>query len=521
LDQIARHGGSEDSVKPGQTAVHVNANAAIGRGLPYPAVVLLVAFLLGLFLRCFDVLNHELQYDEAATGYFSTLPWSDLWGGPAVLEPNPPLFYSVAWLVTHAGGTIEQLRLISVAAGSLCIPLVWLIARDLADDFAAAGAALLVATSPQHIAISQYARAYALLSLCLVGAFFCLLRARHCAFAQPQRGRRRKIGWWWSAYAIFAAAALYTHHTAIIVLAALNAAVLLILVPTDGTGRFFVKKWLVANLFVAGFYASWLPVIVKQVQPATVASSAKIDHVAFLQGLWGTVSPPSQFSGVPWIDVRLLPVILFGLWRQRLSRAVAFLAAFVVCGLVLMRLASAFRPLLDGKTLAWAGLFAMTAAAIGCSAAGRFRLPLLIVMVLLGLRSDLTVLYPVPEGWREVAAILGANALPGDALYINYAASVLPLRHYGWSSAAGMTIKIFAKANEEPWFRGHTWPVVDPRAAIGATLQDNQEGERVWLLTYGASHSDDIANAIAAKSVRALHRQTEKLDLSLFLPTHK
>jgi 4-amino-4-deoxy-L-arabinose transferase-like glycosyltransferase len=110
-----------------------------------PGAVLPAAFLLGLALRCLDVESHELQYDEAATGYFSALPWPELWGGPASLDPNPPLFYSLAWLVTRAGGSVEQIRYISVVAGALCIPLAWLIARDLAGDFAAAGAALLAA----------------------------------------------------------------------------------------------------------------------------------------------------------------------------------------------------------------------------------------------------------------------------------------------------------------------------------------------------------------------------------------
>ncbi len=152
---------------------------------------LLAAILAGLAFRCFHVHSRELQYDEAATGYFAGLPWVDLWGGRAVLEPNPPLFYSLAWFVTHAGGSAEQIRYISVAAGVLSIPLAWLIARRLAGEFAAGAAALLVATSPQHIAISQYARAYAVLILCLMCAFYCLLRAKHPAIAQPAAWRQR------------------------------------------------------------------------------------------------------------------------------------------------------------------------------------------------------------------------------------------------------------------------------------------------------------------------------------------
>jgi hypothetical protein len=196
---------------------------------------------------------------------------------------------------------------------------------------------------------------------------------------------------------------------------------------------------------------------------------------------------------------------------------VVFLLAFVFCGLALMLLASQFRPLLDGKTLAWAGLFAMIAAAIGCSAAGRFRLPLLVFALLLGLRSVPAALDPAPEGWRDVAAILRDEARPPDTFYVNYAAAVLPLRYYGWSES-GMTMKVFAKTNEEPWFRGHAWPIIAPQAIADDALRANHEAGRVWLLAYGASPPDAITGELAAKSIRALHRRTEKLDLSLFRP---
>jgi dolichyl-phosphate-mannose-protein mannosyltransferase len=499
-------------MKACQTVVHANLAAAASRGLLHPGALLLVTVLLGLFLRCFHVENHELQYDEGATGYFSALPWSDLWGSPAVLEPNPPLFYTLARIVTHAGGSVEQIRYVSAIAGILCIPLAWLIARHLAGNFAAAGAAMLVATSPQHIAISQYARSYAFLILLLTCAFYCLLQARHSVLARPPKGRLRRL-WWWSGYAISGAAALYTHHTAIIVLVALNLSILLVAVRNDDGGRRFLREWLVANLFVAGLYAPWLPVLYSQIHPLAATSSTTIVHVPPLQRLWNTISNPFRFAGLPWIDVRLLPIILFGAWQFRLSRDVAFLLAFVVAGLVLMVLVSQYHPLLDGKTLGWAGLFSVVATAVGCSAFGRFRLPLLIVVILLELPAGWTALHPAPEGWREVAAILRENARPQDTLYVNYAAAVLPLRHYGWSDS-GMNVKVFAKTNEESWFRGHAWPIIAPQSIAGEAAHVN----RVWLMTYGSPPPDGIANEIATTSVSVLHRRTEKLDLSLFLP---
>jgi uncharacterized membrane protein len=189
-----------------RTVTDAGSAAVACGGITYAGATLCAAVVLGIALRCFHLESHELQYDEAATGYFSALPFSDLWGGPAVPEPNPPLFYSLAWLITHAGGSVEEIRYIPVIAGILCIPLAWLIARDLAGGSAAACAALLVAASPQHIAISQYARAYALLILLLMCAFCCLMRTRPTS-APPQKDHSRRL-WWWAGYAASGAAAL-------------------------------------------------------------------------------------------------------------------------------------------------------------------------------------------------------------------------------------------------------------------------------------------------------------------------
>ena len=470
---------------------------------------LLAAIFAGVFLRCFHVQSRELQYDEAATGYFAGLPWADLWGSPALLEPNPPLFYSLAWLVTHAGGSTEHIRYISVAAGVLSIPLAWLIARQIAGGFAAAGAALLVATSPQHIAISQYARAYAVLLLCLMLAVFCLMRATHSALAQPPALRARLP--WWLGYATAGAVALYTHHIAAIVLAALSLTAL----PRSlrGGGRRFLVELLGANLLICALYAPWFSVIAAQVLPAGPPSPAKtVPAVNLLPRLWNAIQSPFPFRGLPWIEVWLLPLAAMAAWRFRCSKELRFLGAFVLSGLILMFLASQIHPLLDGKTLAWAGLFAAIMAGIGCAAFGPIRWPLLALLLFLQLRSVPAALDPPPEGWREAAGTLREMARPQDTLYTNFAAALLPLRDYGWREN-GVTLRVFAKGNEEPWFRDWAGEIVPPQEVARQAVQPG----RVWLLVYGGTpQSARIVKEIEAKSVRKLHRRTSKLDLYLW-----
>jgi hypothetical protein len=138
--------------------------------------------------------------------------------------------------------------------------------------------------------------------------------------------------------------------------------------------------------------------------------------------------------------------------------------------------------------------------------------PLLIAAIFLELRSVPTAVEPTPEGWREVAQIFRDMARPGDAVYINYAGAVLPLRQYGWPEAQ-LDIKVYATSDKEPWFRGRLWPIVDPTEIA----EDAVRLGRVWLVAYGETRqSDGIDNEIGANSVRVLHRRTAKLDVSLF-----
>jgi Dolichyl-phosphate-mannose-protein mannosyltransferase len=473
--------------------------------------VLLVAILAGLLLRCFHVESHELQYDEAATGYFAALPWADLWGGPAVLEPNPPLFYSLAWLVSRAGGTVEHIRYISVAAGVLSIPLVWLIARQIAGVSAAACAVLLVASSPQHIAICQYARCYALLILCLLCALYCLMRGRQSGLEQIPARRF----YWWAGYATASVAALYTHHTAIVMLAALNLVAAFFAIRAGSAGWRTLGGLFAANLVVGVLYAPWLPVIAAQAVPSGAPAIAKTVHAATLLQRLSSVSLSSfPFRGLPWVDIWMLPAAALAAWRFRSSKDMGFFLSFLLCGLVLMVLASQLHPLIDGKTLAWAGLFALAAAGIGCSAAGMLRWPLLAILILLQLRSMPAAVDPAPEGWREVAGTLREKAHPQDALFLNYAGALLPLRHYGWNGNEAV-VKVFAKSNDEAWFRDWIGPALPPQEVARKAAQAG----RVWFLTYGdTAQSREIASALEARSVRKLHARTAKLALSLFEP---
>jgi 4-amino-4-deoxy-L-arabinose transferase-like glycosyltransferase len=475
-------------------------------------LVLLLAIVVGAALRWHGITDMELQYDEAATGYFAGLPWADLWGGPAVLEPNPPLFYSLARLVTLGGGDVEHIRYVSAAAGTLCIPAAWLLGRLLAGRFAAGAAAWLVATSPQNIAFSQYARAYALLSLLLLCALLCLVLARRATSA-------RSGVWWWVCYVAVSAASLYLHYTAIVILAAIIVSALLSSLGTGSPGRRFWVGLLVANAVVALAFLPWLPVLLHQAMPAsTLVPAATARSTTVVQRFLSVLQRPFLFRGLPWVNVWLLPIMAFGAWRFRTSRDVIALALTSVSGPLLMFVVSQFHPMLDGKTLAWAGLFAMMCAALGLQAARLLRWPILVLLLVVQLGPDVSQARDVDagqEGWRDVASLLNQDAKDHDVVFINDAGAILALRRYHWPEAR-LDVRILAKPEAEPWFRDA--PGI--HAAGPGAVRAAADASRVWLLTYNApsTHQALVTQAGESLASRRLFRHAGRLDVSLLAP---
>lgn len=83
-------------------------------------------------------------------------------------ESTPPLWYALGWLVHHAGVPLQDVRLLSVAAGGAAAALVVLVARRVVPLVPAALAGALVAVGGEFAAAGVELRAYALLGLLAV-----------------------------------------------------------------------------------------------------------------------------------------------------------------------------------------------------------------------------------------------------------------------------------------------------------------------------------------------------------------
>ncbi len=140
----------------------------------------------------FATLTHQsLWFDEAQAVHEMRLSLGAMLRTWNANEPNPPLYFVVAWLWAHVFGTgAAGLRSLSAVVGTATVPLVYLAGRELVSRRAGLFAAALITLSPFMIWYSQEAREYGLLA--------ALSAASLIFFARLWRapGARRDLVWW-------------------------------------------------------------------------------------------------------------------------------------------------------------------------------------------------------------------------------------------------------------------------------------------------------------------------------------
>jgi mannosyltransferase len=193
-------------------AVATSAPGAKGRiRLDADWVIVGALVIVGAALRFATLTHQSLWFDEAQAVHEMRLSLGGMLSTWSTNEPNPPLYFVVAWLWTHVfGASAGGLRSLSALIGTATIPLVYLAGRELVSRRAGLFAAALVTLSPFMIWYSQEAREYGLLA--------ALSAASLLFFARVWRtpGSRRDLIWW----AVFSGLALLTQYFAIFLVGA-------------------------------------------------------------------------------------------------------------------------------------------------------------------------------------------------------------------------------------------------------------------------------------------------------------
>ena len=184
-------------------------------------------------------------------------------------ELNPPLFPLLAWLTGKLGDPTVTLRLPSLLAGTVTVPLVYALGARTVDRPTALVGAVLFAISPFAVFYGSEARAYALLA--------CLVTLSSVALLKALDSDSRR---WWAVFAAASLGALLTHYTAVLVLAG------------QALWAFWAhpecrRRLLLAHAAVVAGYLVWLPSqleqrrevggegVIEALEPLTLGSIAR------------------------------------------------------------------------------------------------------------------------------------------------------------------------------------------------------------------------------------------------------
>jgi hypothetical protein len=221
------------------------------------------ATLVGLAIRLYRLAAVPLSSQEIYTWDFSHQTVSFIFGQLSRIETNPPFYYLLMNLVMRIGESEFLLRLPSVIAGTMAIPLIFILGRlGGASKSGVIGAGLLT-LSAIAITYSREARTYALLQdVCLLTAIGTVIIIDHYAGSGPRTSRpvrRELLGW-----SLFTSASIigfYLHYTFAFEIFVFECA----MVTAIGMGwlggkvridRALVLKWL-ASSFVIVLAIAW------------------------------------------------------------------------------------------------------------------------------------------------------------------------------------------------------------------------------------------------------------------------
>ena len=178
--------------------------AAIRPFMSPPGAIIAALTVGGLILRL--LASRGLWLDEATEVSQARMPYGSMLHQLATTDVHPPLHHTVLWLTVRVFGDGElAVRLPSLIAGTLLIPVLYRVGCEVYDRRAGLAAAALGAVAPFGVWYSEEARMYAFFMLFATLAVWMQMRAL-------RRGDRAD----WIGYALASAALLYNQYFSVL-----------------------------------------------------------------------------------------------------------------------------------------------------------------------------------------------------------------------------------------------------------------------------------------------------------------
>ena len=415
-----------------------------------------------------------------------------------VTEPSPPTYTLLlrGWMALF-GYSEAAMRSLSTVACILCIPVVYLLGRELAGKWQGMLAALLFALCPSNVYFAQEARVYALFTLSasiVLWAVAVLLR--------DPRSLKAAIG-----YILFGTLGLYLHATGLLFIVACAIAVGLFWLTQGAAGLRQLLRWTVFNVLVLLLGAPYL------VFTFGASRAGGLDWMPpfSMHALVTCVS--SVVSGLvtprPWpgtiLAAALLLALATALYLRPLSRrANVILIGVPVLFVLMVSVVSLRRPILLPRFIAWTVVPLCLLAGSELLKAGRARFAVLLTFVAAfgtGLYFQVTTPGSEKEPWREAVHAFAPELARADLVVVAPLSDPMVLKYYApqvknirlWdASLPRTTMDAFAD-------QLHIARITEPEI-----LQAIEAKQSVWVLSnaFDLVRVDDLRKQIPATVFR-------------------
>src|SRR5713101_2010539 len=185
------------------------------------------------------------------------MPFGDMLRQLQATDVHPPLHAAILWVTVRAVGSSElAIRLPSIVAGTLVVPMLYLAGRELFDRRTGLIAAVLGAAFPLAVWYSQEARMYSLYMLFTTVAVFAQARALRLGRVQE-----------WTLYGVATAALLWTQYLSVLVVLAQQVVFAVAILKGRRAGasiKRVVTAWLGSLALAAVLLAPLLPYVLTQ-----------------------------------------------------------------------------------------------------------------------------------------------------------------------------------------------------------------------------------------------------------------
>jgi uncharacterized membrane protein len=339
--------------------------ARIQAAVVQPMTLAVIGFsVTGLVVRL--IVPRGLWLDEATSVDQARMSFAGMISNLRMTDVHPPLYFSVLWVSVRWLGSGElAVRLPSIIAGSLVVPMLYVLGKEAYDRRTGAVAAAVGSVAPIMVWYSQEARMYAFLMLFGLIALWAQVRILN-------RGGRLV----WAIYAVASIALVWTQYFGALQVVVQQLAFLYFIWARHRRGepvRGLVIGWAVTLAAIIIWLAPLLPFAYQQfhvnqtagkgfggpqqVGNATSLSGNQLSIYAgianLLWAVWGYHSNAAMaLMAAMWPLGMLFALVLLGRRHQRVTTLLV--AAVVIPGVVMFALGTVKRNLFDIRYLSTA-----------------------------------------------------------------------------------------------------------------------------------------------------------------------